>query len=326
MPPVRSESSDGRSPSEAELAGHVCLPFLKAAQDRDGGWGFRPGAQSRVEATAWAVLALAAEDGEQADALRRKGLQFLRVAQLEDGSWPASPAQSAGCWVTSLATWALADDTESRTPVSRGLRWICDDLPRSGSIVRRLIRKLHGSEQLIEQSEALRGWGWTPRTASWIEPTAFALIALEQAPRELLPNDANERIESAKLLIYDRMCPGGGWNCGNPMVYGVAGEPLIEPTVWALLALRSEPERREKVQSLDWLEKNAADSAGPGSAALAKICLESFQRRLPAGTPSITQLYGNNEFLLSVPVAAWTLLSVGNRRGFLRTRRRNAHG
>ena len=28
-------------------------------------------------------------------------------------------------------------------------------------------------------------------------------------------------------MLYDRMCPGGGWNCGNPKVYGVAGEPLV---------------------------------------------------------------------------------------------------
>ena len=46
-------------------------------------------------------------------------------------------------------------------------------------------------------------------------------------------------------MLYDRMCPGGGWNCGNPMVYGVPGEALIVPTVWALLALRDEPKKTE---------------------------------------------------------------------------------
>src|ERR1700688_352323 len=50
--------------------------------------------------------------------------------------------------------------------------------------------------------------------------------------------------------------PSRGRNCGNPEVYGVAGEPLVIPTTWALLALRQYAKRRENIQSLAWLEKN----------------------------------------------------------------------
>ena len=35
-----------------------CLPYLRNAQNEDGGWGFMPGAGSRVEPTAWALIAL----------------------------------------------------------------------------------------------------------------------------------------------------------------------------------------------------------------------------------------------------------------------------
>ena len=97
-----------------------------------------------------------------------------------------------------------------------------------------------------------RGWGWTPGTSSWVEPTSFALLALERSrSRRSCHPTANRRRELATAMLYDRMCPGGGWNCGNPRVYGVAGEPLVVPTVWALLALRAQSARRENTESLD---------------------------------------------------------------------------
>jgi len=176
-----------------------------------------------------------------------------------------------------------------------------------------MIRKIL-ARGTVTQNERLRGWGWTPRTASWIEPTAFALIALNRAPRELLPGEAAKRCEIAKLLIYDRMCAGGGWNCGNPVVYGVAGEPLVEPTVWALLALRGEPENEKKALSLQWLERNLSRMAGPGSLALAKICLDMYGREWTADAPSLADLYERNEFLANVPVMAWACLATPGKR------------
>ncbi len=86
--------------SSGNFLAEICLPFLKSAQNADGGWGFRTGAESRVEPTAWAILALAGLDS-QAEIVSG-GLRFLRSTQLPDGSWPASPGQTVGCWATSL--------------------------------------------------------------------------------------------------------------------------------------------------------------------------------------------------------------------------------
>src|SRR5438876_464221 len=104
---------------------------------------------------------------------------------------------------------------------------------------------------LREAQSADGGWGFHPGSSSRVEPTSFALLALEQAPKDLLPAAAARRRQLAESLLRDRMCPGGGWNCGNPRVYGVAGEPLVLPTAWALLALRAHPERPENVMSLE---------------------------------------------------------------------------
>ena len=98
--------------AEANFVTSVCLPFLRAAQNQDGGWGFRPGLESRVEATAWVLLAL--REIESSEEMQGAAFRFLRASQLPDGSWPASATQREGCWVTSLASWALLADPEAR--------------------------------------------------------------------------------------------------------------------------------------------------------------------------------------------------------------------
>jgi hypothetical protein len=302
-------------PADTDLVSTVCLPFLQAAQNQDGGWGFHPGLSSRVEATCWALLALIGL--ESSNERQQEGFRFLRSTQLPDGAWPSSAEQNAGCWATSLATWALLKDAQSRTAVAAGLRWICEDWPRGTNFLARVMRALRRGSQVNSQDDTLRGWGWTPNTASWVEPTAFALITLDQAPKGLLPSGATRRLQYARALLYDRMCPGGGWNCGNPKVYGVPGDPLVEPTAWALLALRDEPNRRENVMSLEWLEKNVSGTEGAGSLALGKICLETFGKQWPVNAPDLRELYARSEFLGNVPVMAWTCLALSARSAWL---------
>ena len=92
---------------------------------------------------------------------------------------------------------------------------------------------------------------------------------------------AKRRRALATSLLFDRMCPGGGWNAGNPMVYGAAGEPGVVATVCALLALRAVPMRQEITLSLNWLgECGCDDCQSPGSLALVEICFKVYGRRL----------------------------------------------
>lgn len=295
-----------------------CVPFLRNAQNADGGWGFRPGSESRAEPTCWAVLALLALDNaSNASGIRDRGFQFLRTAQLADGSWPTSPEVTTGSWVTSLACWVLSADAQAQQAVSAGLKWLCDDWPRDNTPWRRVLARFSSEPKISAQNDSLRGWGWTPRTSSWVEPTSFALILLSRTPREMLPQGADHRRELARRMLYDRMCPGGGWNCGNPMVYGVAGEALIVPTVWALLALRDEPNKTEFLMSLDWLQKNVQNVRSPGSHALARTGLETCGRKWPATAATFANFHSRNEFLQSVPVAAWTCLATCQQRDWL---------
>ena len=119
--------------------------------------------------------------------------------------------------------------------------------PADSRAWRRFLRRFWVAcvEHAVAQNDAYYGWSWTPDTASWVEPTSYAFLVL----RRFAPRDASaafrDRLRVAESMLLDRMCPGGGWNCGNPMVYGAPGEAQIGPTVWALLALRRMPDRDE---------------------------------------------------------------------------------
>ena len=306
----------GQSPSGGFVE-HVCLPRLHSAQNDDGGWGYRPGSESRVEPTSWALQALLNVVGAGASEACDRGLQFLRSAQLADGSWPFTTAQKVGCSVTAPACWTLLSGKNSFAAVAAGLNWLCQDKPRDSALWRRWLRRLSPTRHYSRQHGAYRGWGWNPGTSSWVEPTSVALIAFSRCPQELLPAGADERRQSAEAMLYDRMCPGGGWNCGDPLVYGVAGKPLVVPTAWALLALRRYPQRTENLVSLSWLERNLPDEQGPGSLALAQICLDAYGHEWPATAHRPEDLYSNNEFLGSITTTAWVCLAANTRRGWL---------
>jgi Squalene-hopene cyclase C-terminal domain len=310
-PDEMTDSGSLNHSNDSLFVSDFCLPFLRNTQNADGGWGFQPGFESRAEPTCWAVLALQTSgDSSHSCGIRDRGFQFLRAAQLSDGSWGASPEVTTGSWVTSLACWVLLADAQAQQAVAAGLKWLCDDWPRDSSPWRRFLARFSSEHKISAQNDSLLGWGWTPRTSSWVEPTSFALILLAQVPGKVRPPDADKRRGLARRMLYDRMCPGGGWNCGNPMVYGVAGEALMVPTVWALLALRDEPNRTEFRMSLDWLENNLQFVRSAGSCALARMGLEACGRKWPATGPTFASFYNQNEFLQNVSVVAWTCLAL----------------
>jgi hypothetical protein len=263
----------------AKVQHNESLSLLKSLQNADGGWGFHAGGQSRVEPSCWAALALFHSAKQETEESFRRLAGFLETRQLEDGSWPASPEMKTGGWVTSLACSVLAGDAGSEKQLRAGLRWICEDFPRDSSPLQRFMRRLRPESHISAQNDSYRGWGWTPKTSSWVEPTSFAVMALRAANAEQLPKNAGQRRELAISLLYDRMCPGGGWNCGNPRVYGVDGDALVLPTCWALLALRDAPEKPGRALSLAWLEKEFAKIESAGSLAVAGMTLENYGKR-----------------------------------------------
>ncbi|MGH9627293.1 MAG: hypothetical protein ACRD7E_02855 [Bryobacteraceae bacterium] len=120
------------------------------------------------------------------------------------------------------------------------------------------------------------GWGWVPGTISWVIPTAMTVIALERGrPLNLVPsNELKRRIDLGHAMLLDRMCPRGGWNAGNSIVYGVALTPHIDATSLAIAALRFHYHLPEVRQSLSWLL--AAKCSSAYSLAWKILALQSY--------------------------------------------------
>lgn len=314
--PVHCSASFSESAGKGSFREPFCLPFLRQAQNADGGWGYHPAGRSAVEPTCWAALALAGRsDSEQA---RARATDWLLAAQLPDGSWPAFAGQKEGCWVAPLACLALHERKDAQDAVARGLEWLCNAWPAEGSLWQRLRLRLFVSSSVLRQDYSLRGWSWTPRTSSWVEPTAYALILLRRLFPDAPPRHVAKRQQLGEAMLYDRMCSGGGWNSGNPSVYGVAGEPLVGPTVWALLALEHGRERTENRKSLDWLAGACEQAQGPGSLALAHLCLETYGRPTPPLEPRLLRFYEANRFLQNVCVAAFAAMALDPANGWWR--------
>lgn len=292
-----------------------CASRLLELRNADGGWSYHAGAESRVEPTCWAIRALDEDSTENVPGeILPKSFAYLRSAQLADGSWPASPQIATGSWATSHACAVLARQQSSAPQVKAGLQWLCEDFPRDSSPLRRFVQKLRPGAGLNSHDDSLRGWGWTPRTASWVEPTAFALLALGVAPSPLLPSSSMERRKLAAALLYDRMCPAGGWNCGNPRVYGVDGEALVLPTCWALLALRAAAEKPGRALSLAWLQNNLAAIDSAGSLAVASCTLEHYGATAPAAKHRLNDWSANELAEQGTHVLAWACLAVNSDR------------
>jgi hypothetical protein len=279
--PLPSSPTEFPSKTPNEILRHACLSRLQGLQNSDGGWGFHANEPSRAEPSCWAISALfnshqANSNHAIAPESHRKAINFLRTSQLADGSWPASSQMTTGSWITSLACSVVRGDSQSANNVKAGIKWLCEDFPRDSSPFQRFLQSLRRKSHIVSHNDSYRGWGWTPRTSSWVEPTSFALIALREADPQYLPKNAAERRTLAISLLYDRMCPGGGWNCGNPRVYGVDGDALVLPTCWALLALSDAEEKPGRPLSLAWLQKEFPKIQSPGSLAVTTLTLQHY--------------------------------------------------
>jgi hypothetical protein len=117
-----------------------------------------------------------------------------------------------------------------------------------------------------------------PETVSWVVPTAYSLLGLRHVFEESEQELRQVRIRCGIEMLYDRICPQGGWNSGNGVVYGVSLAPHRDTTAVALLALSREPVNEFIITSLGWLERCLPTSFAPWSDGWTVLALDAYRR------------------------------------------------
>jgi hypothetical protein len=261
---------------------------LLASQNADGGWGAAPGGPSFTEPTALAAMALEGAEPDPHRAVDR-GLAWLRERQRRDGAWPASDQVPMGSWMTSVAVLALAASSDDRPRAVAGGRWLLEQHGRPVPWLTRLFFFLFPRYDVIDLDLELKGWSWFVDTFGWVEPTAYALIALKTLRADLPAGPTRARIEEGERLILDRVCKGGGWNYGNSRVYDEELWPYPDTTALALLALQDRPDLPEVRSSLDALDRMVARTDSLLATALALLCGRAYGRPVETLTRRIVE-------------------------------------
>lgn len=181
---------------------------LLEARAPDGGFGARPGQASEAEPTALAAIAL--DDPAARD--------WLLGHQAPDGGFGLEIPGDVSDAATPLAAVALAAGEARERALDHLLANRAQRVPDTPEIPHR---------------PDVAGWGWTPDTFGWVEPTARAVLALR-----LLRPGAEGAIADGVALLEDRECVGGGWNYGNRIVLGEELPPYAQTTAVALLGLQ----------------------------------------------------------------------------------------
>lgn len=247
------------------------LEFLAVSQEADGGWGYGSGKQSYTEPTCYALLALA-QSNQARESAQQRALAWLAAHTNQIGAITHlhQPNGNADLnifdnWGTIIAFFTLqklGDGTELR---ERYLKYL---LNSRGN----LLDKKVGQD--LKLNGDLQAWSWARGTASWVEPTAYALLGLKANGMR-----NHERVQTGEAFLFDRACYEGGWNYGNKEVLKVVLEPMPTNTCFALLALQDTDRQHEIIQkSVAYLEQEIAARQSSLLLALGILCLEIYER------------------------------------------------
>ncbi len=277
---------------------------LRSRQMKSGGWAYFDSVQESLEATCLAELALAPERQANSSA----AILFLLKSQLSDGGWPAFLGDSEGSWTTALALCTLNSTGDFTAARDKAFRWLYTERGREGHWFWRW--KFKTFDRNVRFDPDKYGWPWVTGSASWVIPTAFSIVAIEQFTVCNRSEESEKRIHLGVEMLLDRACVDGGWNSGNSLVYGVPLRPHVEATAIALLALQ-DLQRTEMVQkSLSWLRQNGASVDSVSSLAWCILTLFVYQEPIGGLRNRLATIIGNGRDIRNNATLATAILAM----------------
>lgn len=257
--------------SHKELS--TALAYLTAGQNSDGGWGYKIGGMSYAEPSCYALLALTQnlDTKEFAEKVNR-ALQWFTQHTNQAGAISFTLPEKGTGDIATLDNWGtiLASFTWRKLSSGEELaqRYLKYTLSSYGN---RIDKK--ASEELRLNGD-LQAWSWARGTASWVEPTAYAILSLKASQ---LRN--HERVKVGENFLLDRACYEGGWNYGNKEVLRVNIEPMPTNTCFALLALQDLDRNHPVIKkSVEYLDKELSERQSSLALALGILSLQIYDR------------------------------------------------
>jgi hypothetical protein len=230
----------------------------------EGGFSPDPRGKYRVDATCWAILALAGEPANRDQLIRARSR--LAADQLPDGRVCVSPDHPEAVWPTSLAVFAWHQSPEHRENQTRAADFL---ITSSGTHFPR------AANSATAHDTNIKGWPWIADTHSWAEPTALALMALKIAGY-----GDHQRVKEATRLLLNRQLPRGGWNYGNTSVFDQELRPMPLSTGIVLNALKDQTSLAAIQRSLTYLQSRVVSLPTPRSLGWSLLGLGAWRARL----------------------------------------------
>ena len=238
------------------------LEALTALAHPDGGWGYAPDQPAHLEPTCLALLALS-HDSTRYQAAMDGGRKALLLAAVEDGTYRLARGREEAVWPTALALFTrLVIDGPS------------DATNRTASALLALKGRTTDTKDDEEGDidTGIVGWPWADGNFSWVEPTAWACLALTRAGQGNHP-----RVADGIRLLLDRTFDHGGINYGNRRVFGIDLEPIPTSTALSLLALQSQKDHPRVRASVAYLGKQADTGDDLEHLGWARIALDLYR-------------------------------------------------
>jgi hypothetical protein len=292
--------------------------ILLEQQNLDGGWGSVKGRVSNTESTAFAVLALESLTRKDLAQRIRAGLGWLTRHQQIDGSLPLNDLTPGGSWSTGVGLLCLSSFHEFRDRALRAASWALGQEGSHPGWLASLFISLAPDQETIKLNPDLKGWPWTAGSFSWVEPTSYFLIALKKLRGTLPPAKVEGRIRHADMMMFDRMCQGGGWNYGNSRVYAEDLWPYPDTTALALIALQDHPNTQATGKSIEVLKKDLIDVNSGLALSWSIICFALYGHETRGWKHMLAERFEKTGFLGEVKVIALAVLAFGDGINFFR--------